>query len=130
VQFEVYYYGTEYRAITEVFHKVLFFAPLGALLAWFVVGLPWLWRGYAAAASIVTIITVALGIELGQVMLPGKFPDTTDWFLEMLGGMLGYVVARMLWVKMKVAPRAHAAIRISHAAGQRRVRQISDIREQ
>jgi len=53
VPFEVYYYGTEYRAITEVFHKVLFFAPLGALLAWFVVGLPWLWRGYAAAAAII-----------------------------------------------------------------------------
>ena len=29
VPFEAYYYGTEYRAATEVLHKVLFFIPLG-----------------------------------------------------------------------------------------------------
>jgi len=100
VPFEVYYYGTEFRAVTEVFHKTLFFAPLGALLAWFVYGLPWTWRGYAAAGSQLAIIVTALGIELGQVLLPDKFPDTTDWFLESLGGILGYVVFKAIYSRL------------------------------
>lgn len=108
VPFEVYYYGTEYRAITEVLHKTLFFAPLGALLAWFVAGLPWLWRGWAAAAAILLIVCVALGIELGQVLLPGKYPDTTDWFLESLGGIMGYVLFRMVRVRTWSTPRQQA----------------------
>jgi glycopeptide antibiotics resistance protein len=105
VPFEVYYYGTEYRAITEVFHKTLFFAPLGVLLAWFVVGLPWMWRGYVAAASILAILVTALGIELGQVMLAGKFPDTTDWFLECAGGLMGYLLFRVVRARLLPAPR-------------------------
>jgi glycopeptide antibiotics resistance protein len=109
VPFEVYYYGTEYRAITEVFHKTLFFAPLGALLAWFVVGLPWMWRGYVAFASILAILFTALGIELGQVMLPGKFPDTTDWFLESLGGCLGYLLFRTIRARLRPRPRGPAS---------------------
>jgi hypothetical protein len=44
VPFEVYYFGTEYRAITEVLRKTLFFAPLGGLLAWGVARQPWRWR--------------------------------------------------------------------------------------
>ena len=100
VPFEVYYYGTEFRAVTEVFHKTAFFAPLGALLAWFVSGLPWMWRGYAAAASFLAIIFTALGIELGQVMLPGKYPDTTDWLLESLGGMAGYALFRLVRARL------------------------------
>jgi glycopeptide antibiotics resistance protein len=108
VPFQVYYYGTEFRAITEVFHKTLFFAPLGALLAWWVGGLSWRWRGYAATVSLSAVIAAAFGIELGQVFLPEKFPDTTDWFLESLGGLLGYVVFRMIRARLTIAPRRRA----------------------
>jgi hypothetical protein len=34
VPFEVYYFGTEFRAITEVLRKPLFFAPLGCSHPW------------------------------------------------------------------------------------------------
>jgi glycopeptide antibiotics resistance protein len=88
-----------------VFHKVLFFAPLGALLAWWVVGLPWLWRSYAAAASMMFILAAALAIELGQVLLPSKYPDTTDWFLESLGGILGYLLFRLVWARLITGSR-------------------------
>lgn len=115
VPFEVYYYGTEFRAVTEVFHKTLFFAPLGALLAWFVVGLPWMWRGYAAAASIVIIIMVALGIELGQVLLPGKYPDTTDMVLESLGGLMGYGLLRAIRGRLSVGHKRTSGL--ASAAG-------------
>ncbi|MDP2834186.1 MAG: VanZ family protein [Pseudomonadota bacterium] len=114
VPFQVYYFGTEFRAITEVFHKTLFFAPLGILLAWWVSGLSWRWRGYAAAASLLAVVTTALGIELGQVLLPGKFPDTTDWFLESVGGLFGYLGFRMFRKQVRRVPRS-ATHRGEHA---------------
>ncbi len=105
VPFQVYYFGTEFRAITEVFHKTLFFAPLGAFLAWWVSGLSWRWRGYAAAASWLALVATALGIELGQVLLPGKFPDTTDWFLESAGGVSGYALFRIIRNRLSAGSR-------------------------
>jgi glycopeptide antibiotics resistance protein len=109
VPFETYYYGTEFRAVTEVFHKLLFFAPLGALLAWFVAGVPWRWRSAAGAMAFIVLLAVPLGIELGQVMLPEKFADTTDLCLESLGGWAGYVLVRVLNVRMSGRSRGESA---------------------
>ncbi|OYY94298.1 MAG: hypothetical protein B7Y41_08240 [Hydrogenophilales bacterium 28-61-23] len=106
VPFVTYYYGTEFRAITEVFHKTLFFAPLGALLAWFVGRLPWLWRFYAAMAAVVALLVAPMLIEFGQMLLPEKFPDTTDWFLESLGGLLGYFAFRRIRAALPKRPAA------------------------
>ena len=99
VPFEAYYFGTELRAVTEVFHKTGFFFPIGAILAVGVAGIRRRWAVPAFllhAASGLIIAGVAAGIEIGQVFLPGKIADTTDWFLETLGGLLGYVCLRML----------------------------------
>jgi VanZ family protein len=91
VPFQIYYYGTEFRAVTELLHKILFFAPGGALLAYGVCRVPSLsWRGTAGIAAVVFIAVVALFVELGQVILPGKHPDLTDWILEAAGGWIGY----------------------------------------
>jgi len=90
VPFYRYYYGTEFRAVTEVLHKFLFFAPLGVALA-FAWGASrdrlgraaaWLSAGFAALA--------ALFIELGQALVPGKAPDSTDLAIEVLGALAGY----------------------------------------
>lgn len=115
VPFEVYYFGTEYRAVTEVLHKTLFFAPLGALLAWLVAGLPYLWRGPANVLAAVLVVLFALGIELGQVLLPDKIPDTTDVLLESLGGIAGLVLVRLL-TKAPGTPRRGGPPRIRRRA--------------
>jgi len=101
VPFEVYYIGTEYRAITEVLRKTLFFAPLGGLLAWGVARQPWRWRGPLFALAMLVLAGMPAVIELGQVMLPHKIVDTTDWLLAWLGGLAGYGMAR----RMLRAPR-------------------------
>jgi glycopeptide antibiotics resistance protein len=102
--FEVYYFGTEFRAITEVLRKTLFFAPLGGLLAWGVARQPWRWRGPLFAVAMLVLVLMPALIELGQVMLPEKIADTTDWFLAWMGGLAGYGVVR----RILRAPR-HAA---------------------
>lgn len=94
--------------LIQVFHKIPFFAPLGALLVWFVVGLPWLWWAYAAAASILIVIAVPIGIELGQVRLPGKIPDTTDMALASLGGLPGYYLIKLIRARLATKPRHQA----------------------
>ncbi len=91
VPFRTYWSGSEFRALTEVLHKVLFFAPLGVGLGIAAIRL----RGrrvfgFATAGALLVIFLAALGVELGQVLLPGKVPDSTDVVLESCGGFAGY----------------------------------------
>ncbi len=107
VPFETYYYGTEYRAVTEVLHKVGFFIPLGLLLALGVIQIRhYFWRQIAGWGALIAIGLVAFGIELGQLLLPGKFADITDWALEFLGGLAGYVGTTLLYARMQDAHRS------------------------
>ncbi|WP_324780054.1 VanZ family protein [Thiobacillus sedimenti] len=110
VPFEVYYFGTEFRAVTEVLRKMLFFAPLGGLLAWGVARRPWRWRGPLFAVSMLGLALLPAAVELGQVMLPEKIADTTDWLLEWLGGLAGYgIVRHLLRAPRRVAPMPETA---------------------
>lgn len=97
VPFEVYYYDTEYRAATEVLHKAGFFLPLGALLALAVMSIQnYRWKRYARAAALTLIGITAFGIEVGQLFIPGKNVDVTDWMLEVLGGIAGFAIIQYL----------------------------------
>jgi len=104
VPLEVYYFGTEYRAITEVLRKSLFFAPLGGLLAWGVARQPWHWRGPLFALAMFALVGLPAVIEGGQLMLPHKVVDLTDWLLAWLGGLAGYAVARRMLRAPRYAP--------------------------
>lgn len=102
VPFEIYYFGSEFRAITELLHKVLFFAPGGVLLAWTTAPLrSSKWGRPAAAASIALLAALAFVIELGQVLLPSKYPDLTDWLLETAGGLIGYLSFRFVATRQR-----------------------------
>jgi len=95
VPFVTYYYGTEFRAVTEVLHKTGFFLPLGALLALLGrtaqrLGVP-PWAVHAIA--VVLMAATAATIEAGQLFLPAKYADPTDWTLEFVGAAAGYVLA-------------------------------------
>ncbi len=105
VPFEAYYYGTEFRAITEVLHKTLFMAPLGALLCALIRRLPPGWpRAPLHALAMLLIAACALAIEAGQLPLASKNADVTDALLEFLGGALGYAAG--LWVARQIHPTA------------------------
>lgn len=96
--FTAYYYGTEFRAITEVFHKVGLFIPLGILLGIAVSPLQRTrWRGLARLCALGFITFFALGIEAGQLLLPDKHVDLADLALEIIGGWGGFFgVSRLL----------------------------------
>ncbi len=107
VPFEAYYFGTEFRAVTEVLHKTLFFAPLGGLLAWGVANQPWHWRAPMFALSMLALAGLPGVVELGQLMLPEKIVDATDWLLAWFGGVAGYGVTRRLLLAPRHLPQGH-----------------------
>jgi VanZ family protein len=91
VPFEALYFGSEFRAVTEVLHKTGFMLPLGILLGLAgTAGNTRIPRPILHAAVAVVIVVVALGIEFGQLFLAGKVADLTDVFLESIGGFVGY----------------------------------------
>ncbi|NWG38464.1 MAG: VanZ family protein [Hydrogenophilaceae bacterium] len=106
VPFQAYYFGSEYRAMTEVMHKVLFFIPLGMFLGWFVSRLRYMWRGYATWISIALIAGFALCVVAGRLIQPGKSPDIMDPFLQFLGGVLGFFLTGLMRPRMGRAQRA------------------------
>lgn len=102
VPFHAYYYGTEYRAVTEVLHKIAFFMPLGFIAAYLIQRLRDL--RFIRLLDIFVMLAMsclALGIEIGQVALPGKSPSTTDWLLESIGAGMGYWLAVVLLNRKK-----------------------------
>lgn len=107
VPFQTYYYGTEFRAVTELLHKILFFAPLGVLLALGRLQIRrfsptrYLYDGL----TFVVILGVPMIIELGQVALPSKHPDSTDWMLEVIGASVGYLLVIVLRNKMVLSAK-------------------------
>jgi len=103
VPLQAYYFGTEYRAATEVLHKTLFFFPLGVLfgVAALQVSIT-VWRRIFVVSAALFLIAVGLGIELGQLFLPGKNADTTDWFLQSLGGLGGLLAAHKIGMRLEL----------------------------
>jgi len=118
--FTAYYYGTEFRAVTEVLHKLGFFLPLGAWLALGAGRLAARYRIAGAlihAACLLLIGAVAAMIEAGQLFLPGKNADLTDWFLEFAGGAVGYFGLRLVspvWNSSAFASPTDGTISASH----------------
>lgn len=117
VPFEVYYFGTEYRAATEVLRKTLFFAPLGGFLAWGVARQPWRWRTALFAFAMLVLAGLPAVVELGQLMLPEKIADATDWLLAWLGGVVGYAAVRRTLRAPRRQRAPHPAPRTAPAEG-------------
>ncbi|OYU00153.1 MAG: VanZ family protein [Burkholderiales bacterium PBB1] len=104
VPFEAYYFGTEFRAITEVLRKALFMAPLGFFCYRMGRLLPPSWpRKLVHGGLLFLIAAVAASIETVQIALPSKNADFTDGVLEFLGGALGYACS--LFVAERLNPQ-------------------------
>jgi VanZ family protein len=97
VPFEAYYFGTEFRAITEVLRKSLFLVPMGFLLYGFGRRLPTtLPRQLVHFVMLLLIVAAVITIEGGQLPLPGKNADFTDGALMFIGAGAGYFGSLLL----------------------------------
>jgi len=92
VPFQAYYYGSEYRALTEVIHKTVFFVPCGVISAMLCVSVPSL-RERSVLSLLVAFLLisgVAAFIDAGRFLMPTKGIDFADGFLQVAGGLLGF----------------------------------------
>jgi glycopeptide antibiotics resistance protein len=85
-----YQEASPYQAFDQALHRVLLFAPLGALLASLVN------RRRPEALVAVCAALLALGIEAGQLFLPDRYPSVTDVLLETVGAWAGAVLYRQM----------------------------------
>ncbi len=102
VPFASLYRNTEFNAVSEILKKMLFFAPLGSMLAMVVVPL----RVPRAVGRILLVIAwmlaagIATAIEIAQVFLPPHVPDVTDVLLCSAGAAFGILLtARLISVR-------------------------------
>jgi VanZ family protein len=95
-----YYYSRPLQAFSAMLRKILFFLPLGVF-----VGLALRPLQRIGPKSLLFFIAAilsfgaGLGIELGQVIMPRKIPDSTDLFFETGGGVLGYWLIQVIAAK-------------------------------
>ncbi len=91
--FATYFQRTEFGALNEMVRKVLVFLPGGLLLAAYsakrVQPIPAGW-------GLLGLALLALALEAGQLLLPGKVADLTDAALGFAGAALGWGLARSL----------------------------------
>lgn len=81
----------------EIFLKLAFFLPLGALLALPALHIPRGIRRHLWNLGVCFVIALmALGIELGQLLLPNRNPTVLQWFLDTAGGFTGYLLMILL----------------------------------
>ncbi|HOW75845.1 MAG TPA: VanZ family protein [Candidatus Competibacteraceae bacterium] len=90
--FMTYYQGSEYRALNEFLRKIGFFIPGGVLWILIIHSTGhtrhlrrMMLLGALAAGGIAALV------EGGQLYLPGKVADFTDWVLEWTGTLLGMI---------------------------------------
>lgn len=105
VPFHALYYGSEFHAVTEVLRKTLFFAPLGACVA----GVAHAFQSGLAGrigwvAALLLAGSVAAGVEVGQLALPGHYPDSTDILIGTVAGLFGYGLSRFVRRRLGQVP--------------------------
>jgi VanZ family protein len=90
--FADYYFGTEYSAFRRLLVRLALFAPLGALLV------PR--RGKADLAvgvrAVLAAVTLAAGLEAGQLFLPGRRASVTDVMIAGAAAGLGFLIGSRL----------------------------------
>jgi VanZ family protein len=78
-----YFQRGEFGALNEILRKLLLFVPAGLLLA------AWRLPRAGARAGLVALGLLALALEAGQVLLPGRTASLTDAWLALLGAWAG-----------------------------------------
>ncbi len=96
IPFSGYYWGNPLSAFGELTTKVLLGVPVGALLQMIYTPDTSAGRRWQAAGILTVSFSIFLGIELGQLLLPSRYPDQTDVYIGTAGAWIGMVAVRLL----------------------------------
>jgi VanZ family protein len=63
-------------------------------------------RFFYGVFALTLIIGVPLLVELGQVAIPNKHPDSTDWVIASIGAACGYLLVIVVRNRMVLSAKA------------------------
>jgi VanZ family protein len=89
VPFYGYYQNPELKAIDDLLVKIAIGVPIGVFLGWWISGSPAAYRRPLVAIASVLAVVFFVGVEAGQVLLPTRYPESTDILLGLAGVLLG-----------------------------------------
>ena len=100
--FRSYWSGKLFHAFGDLMRNAFYFAPLGAALAVACARLrPGRIRGACGPLALGVVAGVGLFLEMGQVFLPTRTPDSTDVVLAAVSGAVGFAAARAVERRLK-----------------------------
>lgn len=91
----------------DALNNLVFYAPLGALLALLGLGR----RRLALPAALLLVGAVSFGLETAQLFAAGRNPSATDLILNVTGGGLAFAAVRLLLVRPRARRRARSVER-------------------
>ena len=94
--FYAYYLHSELKAVGDTLIKIAISAPLGLFWTLWAAGRAAAFHRTRAAIGLVTVSLFAVVVEVGQVLLPSRYPDNTDVIMAIAGFVVGSAVARGL----------------------------------
>lgn len=84
--FRNYYYGSEFQAFSGISRKLMLAIPVGALLRLMLSSHPNRSAGRIQNAAVLVVgLALFAGLEAGQMLVPGRFPDLTDVLIALAG---------------------------------------------
>jgi len=101
IPFQLYLGKPYLHSALNILSNIVYFLPMGILFSTCLTR--HLSGPGARAMSLLFLILVGLVagiIEFGQVFIPERYPDITDWLCMVAGAMLGYNVTSLVWKKV------------------------------
>ena len=89
VPFYGYYQNPELKAIDDLLVKIAIGVPIGVFLGWWIRGCPAAYRRAVVALASILAVMFVVGVEAGQILLPTRYPESTDILLGLGGVVLG-----------------------------------------
>ncbi len=91
IPFLSYLNSSPFITITTVTQKLLFLAPIGILFRVIKYKLPQMKGSLISLYAVLWSVVLVLTIEVGQMLIPERSPDTTDVILGFISIWLGYI---------------------------------------
>ena len=94
VPFYGYYQNPEGKAVNDLLVKIALALPIGLCLGWSIRGRGADYRRLVVAIASVMIPMFFVVVEAGQILLPTRYPESTDILLGLTGVLAG---SWMVW---------------------------------
>jgi glycopeptide antibiotics resistance protein len=96
IPFVDYWGGNYFNAMDQIVSRLALYMPAGMILP---LAMGWKTTKATAIRVVLTVAVWAVAVEIGQALLPSRYPSLTDVLVESLGAWLGYLCAQRLSVK-------------------------------